>query len=213
MNNFILTGAIASGLLLGALSAKAQTPAVYQAVSIIGSATAGGWSTDTPMRLTSASDVHNWTVTLPLLAGASSSNEVKFRANNDWTVNWGGNAFPTGAGIANGPSIVIPTTNTYTVQFNDVTGAYRFIVGALASKVGSGASLALALYPNPASTATTLTGTALGAAVQVVDALGRTVAVAVADATGTAALTLPAHALAGVYVVRTGNKSLRLAVE
>jgi hypothetical protein len=206
MKNLIPKVAFATGFLLCASLVEAQTSAVYQTVSIIGSATAGGWPTDTPMRLASAGDVHNWTVTLPLLS-TPGSNEVKFRANNDWTVNWGASAFPTGTGTANGPSIVIPSANTYTVQFNDVTGVYRFIVGALASKAASGTSLAL--YPNPTGHATKLTGAEPGAAVQVIDALGRQLITTVTDAMGTAALTLPM----GVYVVRTGNKSLRLAME
>jgi hypothetical protein len=47
--------------------------------------------------------------------------------------------------------------------------------------------------------------------VQVLDALGRQVATATADATGTAAL--PAGLAPGVYVVRAGAQALRLTVE
>ena len=77
----------------------------------------------------------------------------------------------------------------------------------------SEAAEGLALYPNPATARTTLTGTQPGALVQVFDALGRVVVAATADATGTAALALPAGLATGVYVVRTGNKVLRLSVE
>ena len=76
---------------------------------------------------------------------------------------------------------------------------------ALAAKAG------LALYPNPTRAATTLTGAAPGTAVQVFDAQGRCVASALADATGTAAL--PAGLMAGVYLVRVGTRTVRLAVE
>jgi hypothetical protein len=151
MKNITLKLPLLTGLLLGASWAQAQT--VYQAVSIIGSATAGGWTTDTPMRTVSATDVHNWRVTLPL-TGGQGINGVKFRANNDWTVNWGSGTFPMGTGTANGQDIPIPlpagTTSIYTVQFNDVTGAYQFTLGPLASKAASGPALALALLPNPA---------------------------------------------------------------
>jgi hypothetical protein len=78
----------------------------------------------------------------------------------------------------------------------------------------TGAAAGLALYPNPTrSGAATLAGTLPGAAVTVIDALGRPVATATADASGTAALRLPAGLPAGVYVVRAGAQAVRLTVE
>ncbi|MFC6221992.1 FG-GAP-like repeat-containing protein [Hymenobacter artigasi] len=71
----------------------------------------------------------------------------------------------------------------------------------------------LALYPNPAHAAATLTGAQPGTLVTVFDALGRQVTAATADATGTAALALPTGLASGVYVVRSGPHSLRLVVE
>ena len=69
----------------------------------------------------------------------------------------------------------------------------------------------LALYPNPAAHgAATLRGAVPGAAVTVLDALGRRVAAATADANGTAAL---GGLAPGLYVVRAGVGSLHLAVE
>jgi hypothetical protein len=47
----------------------------------------------------------------------------------------------------------------------------------------------------------------------VLDALGRTVTSATADAAGTAALALPAGLPAGVYLVRVGSQALRLTIE
>jgi hypothetical protein len=77
-----------------------------------------------------------------------------------------------------------------------------------------GAAEGLALYPNPAPNgAATLTGAQPGAAVTVFDALGRAGTSATADAAGTAALALPAGLPTGVYVVRAGNKAVRLTVE
>ena len=70
----------------------------------------------------------------------------------------------------------------------------------------------LTLAPNPGR-ATTLSGAAAGAAVTVYDALGRRVLAASADAAGTARLVLPAELPAGVYVVRSGTRAVRLAVE
>jgi hypothetical protein len=71
----------------------------------------------------------------------------------------------------------------------------------------------LATFPNPATRATTLTGATAGAPIYVVDALGRTVTTATADATGTAELPLPAGLASGVYVVRAGGQALRLLVK
>jgi hypothetical protein len=77
----------------------------------------------------------------------------------------------------------------------------------------TGAAAGLALYPNPTHGAATLTGAQPDTVVTVLGARGRPVAGATADASGTAALALPAGLPAGVYVVRAGSKALRLAVE
>jgi hypothetical protein len=78
--------------------------------------------------------------------------------------------------------------------------------------VRPGTSADLRLYPNPApGGAATLLGAAPGTVVTVLDALGRAVATAPADASGTAAL--PGGLPAGVYVVRAGQQALRLTVE
>jgi hypothetical protein len=49
---------------------------------IIGDATEGGWDTSTPM--TFNNDTNEWKITADLIPGA-----VKFRLNNEWTVNYG----------------------------------------------------------------------------------------------------------------------------
>jgi hypothetical protein len=75
----------------------------------------------------------------------------------------------------------------------------------------------LTLFPNPAhGGAATLTGAQPGAVVTVYDALGRPVATAPADASGTAVLpagSYPVGLPAGVYVVRAGSRAVRLTVE
>ncbi|RSK43792.1 T9SS type A sorting domain-containing protein [Hymenobacter rigui] len=71
----------------------------------------------------------------------------------------------------------------------------------------------LALFPNPTTQATTLTGAQPGTVVTVFDAVGRQVLRATADAAGTATLVLPAGHATGVYVVRVAATALRLTVE
>lgn len=71
----------------------------------------------------------------------------------------------------------------------------------------------LALFPNPAHTATTIQNAAPGAPVQLLDALGRVVATATADAAGTAKLALPAALATGLYIVRAGSQVSHLVVQ
>jgi glycosidase len=106
-------------LLTAASIVSAQN--IYQTVGIIGSATPQGWNASTPMVLANSADPHQWTLSLQLTQG-----EAKFRANDNWSVNWGGPAFPSGTAFQDGPNIPIPSSGYYTVSFNDVTGAYNF---------------------------------------------------------------------------------------
>jgi 1,4-alpha-glucan branching enzyme len=96
----------------------------YNSVGVIGSATPQGWNASTPM----TQDVFNphlWTLNeVTLVAG-----EAKFRANDEWTVNWGAIDFPNGTGVQNGANIPV-TAGKYTITFNDETGAYSFIADA-----------------------------------------------------------------------------------
>jgi hypothetical protein len=80
----------------------------------------------------------------------------------------------------------------------------------LAAQAG-GSVPALSLYPSPTTGRATLSGAARGAAVQVLDALGRVVATATAGADGTASL--PGGLAPGLYVVRAGAAAGRLVVE
>jgi alpha-tubulin suppressor-like RCC1 family protein len=73
---------------------------------------------------------------------------------------------------------------------------------------GSGAAT-LGLYPNPAPGAAELHGAAAGATISVLDATGRLALAATADALGQARLVLPP----GLYLVRVGSTTLRLAVQ
>lgn len=97
--------------------------------SVIGSATPNGWTSDTPLTYNAATGL--WTASVKLVAG-----DIKFRANNDWTINFGdGNkgatpkVAPDGVLEYGGDDIAIPTAGTYTVTL-DLTkpGNYTFSV-------------------------------------------------------------------------------------
>ncbi|RZK61052.1 MAG: T9SS type A sorting domain-containing protein, partial [Hymenobacter sp.] len=81
---------------------------------------------------------------------------------------------------------------------------------ALPVRAATAGASGLALYPNPTHGSATLAGSAPGAAVQLLDALGRVVATTTADASGTVTLgRLPA----GFYLVRVGSQAVRLVME
>lgn len=100
---------------------SAQT---FSSVGIIGFGTTGsdeGWSQDIDMTQSSF-DPHIWYISeIELFDG-----EVKFRAEDDWAVNWGASTEFSGFGSLDGPNI--PTTaGLYEVWFNDLTGNYMLI--------------------------------------------------------------------------------------
>jgi starch-binding outer membrane protein SusE/F len=92
----------------------------FESIGIIGSATPGGWDEETPLNR-DPNTPGLWTVTLDLVDG-----EAKFRANNDWAVNWGGNSFPEGEAIINGDNIQIPA-GRYIITFNTNDPSYQFL--------------------------------------------------------------------------------------
>ncbi|SFV32915.1 SusE domain-containing protein [Thermoflavifilum thermophilum] len=86
--------------------------------SVIGDATPGGWSTDTDM--TFDPTTQTWSVTVNLV----SSGSFKFRANHDWTINFG---FDNGQLTYNGSNIPVPSDGKYLITLNlSVAGNYTF---------------------------------------------------------------------------------------
>lgn len=92
----------------------------FPTIGIIGSATPGGWDTET--KLTDKGD-GTFSILIALKDG-----EAKFRANNSWDTNWGGSDFPKGIGTQNGPNIPVKA-GTYKVTFKPGTGEYNFEPG------------------------------------------------------------------------------------
>lgn len=93
----------------------------FREISLVGSATPGGWDVDTDL----ARDGGNpdlWKANITLKAG-----EAKFRANHAWALSWGDTLFPIGVGKVNGPNIKIPTEGEYQVSFNTKTLEYKFL--------------------------------------------------------------------------------------
>lgn len=95
-----------------------------------------GWAEDYWMNRTMGSP-DEWSVVLTLTADmdtdANDTIEMKFRAGSDWGTNWGGDGWPTGTGVQDGPNIKVPLTDEgmttdYFVTFNCSTGEYSFTV-------------------------------------------------------------------------------------
>jgi hypothetical protein len=61
--------------------------------------------------------------------------EAKFRAENDWGVNWGNGDFPSGTALPDGANIPVPA-GEYVVTFNSTTGDYNFELLVLYNTVG-----------------------------------------------------------------------------
>ncbi len=101
----------------------------FNTIGLIGSATEGGWDTDTPLNR-DAGNPDLWRGTVTLTDG-----EFKFRANNDWAINWGGTDFPIGVGVLGGDNIVA-TAGKYLVTFNTATAEYRFLLIGNYSSIG-----------------------------------------------------------------------------
>jgi hypothetical protein len=92
----------------------------FDKVGIIGTATEGGWDTDTDL-IRNPANPFLWSGMVEISDGAA-----KFRADDAWTVNWGGSAFPAGIAVQDGGDIPA-TDGIYFVSFNSGTGEYSFL--------------------------------------------------------------------------------------
>ena len=108
-----ITASMSAPVAIFATPYQSQTPPA-DSWAIIGSATANGWGTETPMTYDYCNQV--WKITMPLTAVAG-SNEFKFRANNGWALNYGDDG-ADGKLEAGGANIAVPATGNYDVVLN-----------------------------------------------------------------------------------------------
>ncbi len=92
----------------------------YADIGVIGDSTPNGWGNDTDL-IKNPANPFKWSKKLTLVAG-----QAKFRANNDWGVNWGAKPFPAGVATQGGDNIENVTAGTYQITFNTLTGEYTF---------------------------------------------------------------------------------------
>ncbi|WP_207426634.1 SusE domain-containing protein [Pedobacter sp. SYSU D00535] len=81
---------------------------------IIGTSTAGGWTTDTDMKYNNGTQT--WSITTTLTPGV-----FKFRLNDDWGVNLGGS---NGTLTAGGGDIAVTIGGTYKIELNTTANTY-----------------------------------------------------------------------------------------
>ena len=87
-------------------------------IGVVGPAQEGGWDSDTDM--TYNIETGAWEVEMNLAA-----DELKFRANDDWAINWGGD--PTDL-TQDGPNIAIDAAGKYKIQlFIKYDGAHSVV--------------------------------------------------------------------------------------
>ncbi len=87
--------------------------------TVIGDATPGGWSADTPMHYSPATQL--WTVTLSLKAG-----EIKFRANGSWALNYGSDNNDGKLQEGSNTNIKVATAGSYTVVLDLSHTVYKY---------------------------------------------------------------------------------------
>ncbi|MEH0153468.1 SusE domain-containing protein [Limibacter armeniacum] len=97
--------------------------ALVESFGLIGTATSGGWENSTPMTYDAETDT--WRVTTDLIVGA-----LKFRANNDWGINYGVGNITSKRGqlYFDGASYDVKEEGNYTVilSFNTQKAPYQF---------------------------------------------------------------------------------------
>ncbi|MDH5827888.1 SusF/SusE family outer membrane protein [Sphingobacterium sp. SG20118] len=83
---------------------------------VIGSATPDGWDSDTDMKFVGSKGIYTWKVTLNLTAG-----ELKFRMDDDWTINIGGTLSSL---QQDGANIVIEAAGKYEIELSRTASGY-----------------------------------------------------------------------------------------
>ena len=136
--------------------------------------------------------------------------EAKFRINNDWGVNTGGDLWPAGPKTGNN----IPTqAGTYNLKYNILTGAYDFGTALAVKNFNAGS---FKVYPNPTRNSWNIvSGNDDITSVEVYDMLGKSV---YNKAASSKEVNVNASALSqGVYFARVstakGTSSVKLVKE
>lgn len=120
----------------------------YLSIAVVGSGTPQGWPADPQTDdhvMTTIDGTHYVINSLPI-----TTNAVKFRQDNSWAVQWGGDGgFPSGTGSQSGEDINV-AAGDYSIVLNRLTGAYSF-----GEPIGSASVPNCTLIPVVSTTAST----------------------------------------------------------
>jgi hypothetical protein len=84
-----------------------------------------GWAAPDAKLIAQSFDIHIWRLAKQELPAGGDG--FKFRVNEDWTINWGGDTFPSGIGLDGGSNIKADVEGDYEIWFNDITKQYLFL--------------------------------------------------------------------------------------
>ncbi|MCB9426869.1 MAG: SusF/SusE family outer membrane protein [Flavobacteriales bacterium] len=149
-------------------------------IGLIGSATPGGWDTDTVME---TADGVTYTYSDLVVNVETGSGAIKFRKDADWATNWGG---PLNWGEPNvlsgtatlGGDDILVHNSTYDISINIITGAVSITDKNQLSVAGFDGVLGVQVASNPSNGGIQLTG---AASVKVYSLAGQLVASANSD--------------------------------
>ncbi len=89
-------------------------------MGLIGDATPTGWDADTDMTFAGGKGTYIWNITINLVPG-----KIKFRANDDWGINFGGTPSEITPG---GADLEIAAAGTYDITLDLTPGAYKAVI-------------------------------------------------------------------------------------
>uniref|UniRef100_UPI004048FBBB T9SS type A sorting domain-containing protein n=1 Tax=Flavobacterium sp. TaxID=239 RepID=UPI004048FBBB len=89
-------------------------------IGIVGTITNWGSNPDIPM---TTEDGINYSASNVMFM---SNEEMKFRQDQNWAVNWGATQFPSGTAVLGNPDNISVPAGSYDISFNFQTGAYSF---------------------------------------------------------------------------------------
>jgi hypothetical protein len=99
-------------------------PTGFPAMQLVGSFE--GWgSAPVVMTQTGGDNSHVWYADVTFDADAGSGDGCKFRTDDTWTYNWGGDNFPYSVAASGGSNIMFKA-GTYRVVFDDLNQCYFF---------------------------------------------------------------------------------------
>lgn len=99
------------------MDAEAKTYELLKSTwGVIGSATPNGWDSDTDMKFVGSKGIYTWKLTVNLTVG-----ELKFRMNDDWIINIGGELSSL---QQDGANIAIATAGKYDIELSRTASGY-----------------------------------------------------------------------------------------